>query len=494
MSAYSHLDNILFVSSHELGRPSQPKQNRERQIRELQEENKKLQQQQKECERQIRDLQQQLNGNVYAHPVSPENCYATGKGLEEATVGEQTIAVMHVIDEEGSEYDKPLDNMKCKLLSEANGTVVKCKVEKKDSHYEISYQPTHMGKHQLSIRIGGVHIRGSPFSVVVKAPVPSRQRDLFRISLVMFLIVMATLTAVVMKFPTGRLVTPIRIIDGVSLPKGMAVRDNGEIVVAEDGSHSVSIFAHNGKKIRTFGTKGSNEGQFNRPSGVAFDSAGNILVVDGYNHRIQKFTARDLEAKAVGSSGNGDLQFNYPTGIGVNHKNHKVYVCDSGNHRVQILNEDLTSNRSFGHFGCCDGEFHYPVAVAFDSTGCVYVVGRSSSHIHAHSCNHRIQVFTPEGRFLRKFGKEGSGEGELDIPLSIGIDSNDLVYVSDMQNHRVSVFTSQGKFIQSFGTKGKRPGEFNQPRGGIAVDTNGLVYVSDTDNDRVQIFCMATSC
>ena len=171
-----------------------------------------------------------------------------------------------------------------------------------------------------------------------------------------------------------------------------------------------------------------------------------------------------------------------------------MYVCDSGNHRVQILNEDLTSNRSFGHYGCCDGELHYPVAVAFDSTGSVYVVGHSSSNIHAHSCNHRIQVFTPEGRFLRKFGKEGSGEGELDIPLSIGIDSNDLVYVSDMQNHRVSVFTSQGKFIQSFGTKGTRPGEFNQPRGGIAVDTNGLVYVSDTDNDRVQIFCMTASC
>ena len=287
VSTYSHIDNILFVSSHELGRPSQPEQSRERQIRELQEENKKLQQQQKEYEKQIQDLQQQLNGNVYARSVSPENCYATGNGLEEAIVGEQTIAVVHVIDEEGSEYDKPLDNMKCNLISEANGTVVKCKVEKKESHYEISYQPTHRGKHQLSIRVGGVHIRGSPFSVVVKAPVPLRQRDLFGISLVMFLIVMTTLTAVVIKFSTKRLVTPIRIIDGISLPQGMAVRDNGEIVVAEDGSHCVSIFAHNGKKIRTFGTKGSNEGQFDRPSGVAFDSAGNILVVDGYNLRIE---------------------------------------------------------------------------------------------------------------------------------------------------------------------------------------------------------------
>ena len=99
---------------------------------------------------------------------------------------------------------------------------------------------------------------------------------------------------------------------------------------------------------------------------------------------------------------------------------------------------------------------------------------------------HRIQVFTAEGKFLRNFGKKGSGDGELNFPSSVSIDSDDIVYVTD-SNHRVSMFTSEGQFLRSFGTYGKGPGQFNYPRG-IAVDRDGLVYVSDYNNNRMQIF------
>ena len=387
-------------------------------------------------------------GRIYNHPISPERCYATGRGLEVATLGELATAVMYAVDENSKECNKSLENMKCELISEANDVVVGCEVEKKNSQYEISYQPTHRGKHQLNIRVEGVHIRGSPFTVVVKLPIQ-------------------------------RLGTPIKTIDEVSKPWSLAVRDNGEIVVAEFRNHCVSIFAHNGKKIRTFGTEGSAQGQFKEPRGVAFDSAGNILVADGDNHRVQKFTAEGKFLTAVGRKGSGKLEFRCPVGIGINHRKKKVYVCEcSPNHRVQILNEDLTFSSSFGSNGSGDGQFDYPWDVAFDSTGSVYI---------ADIGNHRIQVFTPEGKFLRKFGTKGSGEGELKWPSSISIDSNDLLHVAERDNHRVSIFTSQGKFVQSFGTKGTRPGEFNQPHG-IAVDASGLVYVSDGLNNRVQIF------
>ena len=455
---------------------SRPAQNiaadREREFKELWQKKEELQQQQNKYQEQIRDLQQQLNHKAY---VSPQRCYATGKGLEVAVVGRPTTLVMHAVDEDGRECDKPLGSMDCELVSEANDVVVGCKVEKKNSQYEVSYQPTHRGQHQLSIRVEGVHIRGSPFTVVVKTPVHLRQRDLLWVSSVMLLIVLVTLTSV--KFPTP-IRNPIGIIYGISIPWGVAVRDNGEIVVVEYGNHCVSVFDHNGKKMRTFGTEGSTKGQFKSPFGVAVDSAGNILVADGWNHRIQKFTAEGKFLKAVGRNGTRHLEFNLPAGIGINHKNKKVYVCDCYNHRIQILNEDLTFSSSFGQIGCGDGEFHYPLAVAFDSTGYAFISGRSNS---------RIQVFTPEGKFVRKFGKEGSGEGELYYASSIGIDSNDIVYITDQTNHRVSTFTSQGKFIRSFGTNGTRLGEFDQPCG-IAVDKSGQLYVSDAINKRVQIF------
>ena len=82
-------------------------------------------------------------------------------------------------------------------------------------------------------------------------------------------------------------------------------------------------------------------------------------------------------------------------------------------------------------------------------------------------------MFTAEGKFLRKFGKKGSGDGELNFPSSVSIDCDDIVYVTEFSNHHVSMFTSEGQFLRSFGTKGEGPGQFNKPCG-IAVDRDGL--------------------
>ena len=51
----------------------------------------------------------------------------------------------------------------------------------------------------------------------------------------------------------------------------------------------MSVFSPSGKKLQTFGTCGSAQGQLIYPRGVAMDSKGNIFVNDGHNHRIQKF-------------------------------------------------------------------------------------------------------------------------------------------------------------------------------------------------------------
>ena len=387
-------------------------------------------------------------GKVYSCPLSPERCYATGKGLEVATVGEQATATLHAIDADGKECEQSLVNTSCELVSDAGGPTVKAAVQKKEkSKYTISYQPTHRGRHQLHIKVEGVPIRGSPFAVVARLSIQ-------------------------------KLSTPIKTIGGLNRPWGVAVNQRGEIIVAENSGHCISIFSSIGEKIRTFGSEGSAQGQFNDPCGVAVDGDGNILVVDGDNHCIQKFTAGGKFLTTVGQYGSKQLEFSYPFGVAVNHRNRKVYICDKDNHRIQILNADLTFSSSFGSRGSGDGQFNYPWDVALDSTGNVYV---------ADSWGHRIQVFTSEGKFLRKFGKYGSGDGELNWPSSVSIDSDDVVYVTEYNNHRVSMFTSEGQFLRSFGTRGEEPGQFIYPQG-IAVDRDGLVYVSDTENNRIQIF------
>ena len=384
-------------------------------------------------------------GQVYSHPVSPERCYATGKGLEVATVGEQAVATLHAMDADGKECEQPLVNTSCELVSDTGGPTVKAAIQKKEKNkYTISYQPTHRGRHQLHVKVEGVSIRGSPFAVIA----------------------------------VKNLSTPIRTIGGLNGPWGVAVNQRGEIIVAEFVGHCITVFSPSGEKIRTFGSTGSAQGQLNKPRGVAVDGDGNILVADRGNHRIQKFTAGGKFLTAVGQRGNKHLEFSSPVVVAVNPKTRKVYISDKDNHRIQILNADLTFSSSFGSHGGGDGQLYWPLDVAFDSTGNVYV---------ADSEGHRVQVFTAEGKFLRKFGKKGSGDGELNSPSSVSIDSDDIVYVTEYCNNRVSMFTSEGQFLRSFGTYGEEPGRFNSPRG-IAVNRDGLVYVSDTDNNRIQIF------
>ena len=388
-------------------------------------------------------------GQVYI-PGSPDpsKCHATGKGLEVAVVGVKSTAILHVVSYEGKPCEEPIKSSECELVSEITGTRMNCSIERRgQSQYGISYQPTIKGRHQLHIKVNCQYIRGSPSSVAAKSPVE-------------------------------KLGNPILTLGGVYGPMGVAINKRGEVVVTEWGENRVSVFSPSGEKLRSFGTKGSGQGQFNWPCGVTVDREGNILVADTSNNRIQKFTEKGQFLTAVGKRGIGILQFMAPTEIEFNTINNKVYVVNNRNHLIQVLNSDLTFSSTFGKQGNGKGQFTQPCGIACDSTGKVYV---------ADTGNHRIQVFTAEGKFIRMFGRCGQDRGELARPHYVAVDTRGMVYVSEEDNHRVSVFTTDGQFVTSFGRKGAGPGEFNEPQG-LAVDNSGVVYVCDAINSRIQAF------
>ena len=380
-----------------------------------------------------------------AHGLVATQWYTLSKVTDVATVGKTFTATFIQHGEEPVEY--LMESLECELVSELTGTRARGSAKRRgQSQYEVSYQPTIKGRHQLHIKVMGEHIIGSPHHVAV-----NKSPDEIKLG------------------------TPIRTIDLLHKPWGIALNQSGEVVVT---SECVSVFSASGDKLRSFGTEGSGQGQFMNPRGVAVDGEGNILVADSYNHRIQKFTAKGQFLTAVGTEGSGPLQFNQVRDIAINTSNNKVYVVDNRNYRIQVLNSDLTFSNTFGKYGKNKGEFNFPWAIACDSTGNVYV---------ADSGNNRFQVFTSKGKFLRMFGSYGKGDGELNYPIGIALDVQDKVYISDNDNHRISIFTSKGQFVTSFGSKGKRPGEFQDPRG-LAVDSNGVVYVCDLNNCRLQLF------
>jgi DNA-binding beta-propeller fold protein YncE len=92
-------------------------------------------------------------------------------------------------------------------------------------------------------------------------------------------------------------------------------------------------------------------GTFNRPTDVAFDSQDDIFVADGYNNsRVVKITKDGSWLKTVGTRGSGQDQFNTVHGITSDAKNN-IYVADRGNRRIQVYDADLKFAKSITTVG-----------------------------------------------------------------------------------------------------------------------------------------------
>ena len=108
-----------------------------------------------------------------------------------------------------------------------------------------------------------------------------------------------------------------------------------------------------------------------------------------------------------------------------------VYVADGLNHRIQKFSSNGIFIKKWGTFGTGDGQFRYPHGIAEGSDGKIYVAD-----------NHRLQRFTPEGMFVSKLGTEGSADGQFRYPKGVASESNGSIYVVDGGQHRIQKFST----------------------------------------------------
>ncbi len=271
---------------------------------------------------------------------------------------------------------------------------------------------------------------------------------------------------------------------------GVAVDDKDQIWLHTRANPPVQVYDVDGKYIRGWG-----EGLIGSAHYLKIDHQGMIWLADVGKHVIMQFTPQGKLLKTLGTPGEpGDDQkhFDKPTDMAVT-PDGQVFVSDGyGNRRVVHFDKHGKFVKAWGKEGTGPGEFMLPHAITMDSQGRLYVADRS---------NVRVQVFDQSGKFLQQWRN-------LLVPWGLTITENDEIWAcgsSPMaweegtgllgcppRGQVFMRFDPTGRLLQLWTVpKGRdrreQPGELNWLHA-LAVDSKGNLYAGDITGKRAQKF------
>ncbi|XP_078581862.1 tripartite motif-containing protein 2-like [Branchiostoma floridae x Branchiostoma japonicum] len=286
--------------------------------------------------------------------------------------------------------------------------------------------------------------------------------------------------------------------------------------VAGGTGHHHGNQRHQPQKV-TFGTRGSQTGQFKGPYGVTVSDEGEIFVADRWNQRIQVFTLQGtfvrqfptvvtgevkMDSHDVGIDGEGNLwvvggtksahfavQYNkqgevlrkfdlqstgWRRGVAVDtRRNHILITQTTGDWpnlqgEVLVFRPDGTLVNTVGQ----QQGMRYP--------SCYITVDGEGNILVSDWNNPCVFVYNDDGQFLFQFGGEGSGEGQLNEPCGICTDRAGNIIVADSGNRRVEMFDKTGKFLKHITT------DMMEPQA-VAMALQGQLVVIDLKEYKVSI-------
>lgn len=243
--------------------------------------------------------------------------------------------------------------------------------------------------------------------------------------------------------------------------------------------------------------------------GVSIDHKGNVWIGGNGNGdgQVLKFTQSGRFLMQIGkpkaSQGSNDVaNLNRPAKIFVDAKANEAYVADGyGNKRVIVFDADTGAYKR--HWGAYGGrpddanlgayspsaepakQFRNPVHCAeLSADGLLYVCDRA---------NDRIQVFRPDGTFVREafYARETLGSGSTwDLAFSKD-PAQRWLYLVDGSNEKVYVIERASlQVVTQFGAGGRQPGQFFGVHS-VATDSKGNLYTTETyEGKRLQRFVL----
>ena len=241
----------------------------------------------------------------------------------------------------------------------------------------------------------------------------------------------------------------------------------GNIAVADYGNKRVQVFDENLKYLRTIGGgTGSQTGaavEIGHPRSVAFLRNGDMIIIHGPwgskemcvitddGQFIEQFSKHLINPRSV---------FVKTDDVG------HVIVCDSGDSNIKVLSSDGAELLQ---------SFSAPDSYTIPS----YVFYHHDMFFVSYHWPHCVKVFSKEGVFLYNIGSEGSGKPHFKLPRGLVVDAFDNLIVC--VNQRLQMFTLDGKFLTSLGQEIQAPCA-------ATICKNGDLLVTDNAQNSVFVF------
>lgn len=159
-----------------------------------------------------------------------------------------------------------------------------------------------------------------------------------------------------------------------------------------------------------------------------------------------------------------------PHGLGLATDGTLLIADTKGNQMVRFSPEGKYLGKIGNGEGSEAGQFTEPRIVITDPQGRIYVSDSKGDRP-------RVQIFSPEGKFLHIFAEKGLRPGMILRSHGMSLDPLERLFVIDVDNMRVNVYDHDNQHLYDWGREGLWPGELNAPHG-IFVDKNSDVFVN----------------
>jgi len=281
-----------------------------------------------------------------------------------------------------------------------------------------------------------------------------------------------TFTQRLVNFLSGEKQPANRIVE----PMGLAVSDDGRRLYVSDFAH-MAVFVFDFEQ-RSFRKIGAGE-KLARPVGIALDADENVYVVEQATKGISVFDRTGKKVRFI-----TDAAIERPTGIAIDRNRGRIYLADTAHtksaaHTVKIFNASGARIGTLGSGkGSNPGQFLFPTYLAVDGAGNLYVTD---------TLNSRVQMFDPDGNYVKTFGARGNAWGMFDKPKGVALDGFGNVYIVDSGWSNVQIFNPAGQVLLFFGGRGPLPGMLRNPTA-LAIDPQNRIYVADYLNHRIGVY------